>query len=108
MGSINLQKPYVSDQQEGFFLVGIIAASQFIKNSFTCYQHIVLPVIVPPLTCPITAGDHVRGRSPFMVEAGNGCFYVDLWLHSGKLYVDCREVKGFALKISTRALILRP
>ncbi len=106
-GVVNLQEPCVVYQQKGFFLVGIIAARQFIKNSFACYQQIVLPVIVPPVTSPITAGNHVRSRSSFMVEAGNGRFYVDLWLHSGKLYVDCREVKGFALKTSRRAVILQ-
>src|SRR5258706_14418836 len=83
--------------RRAFFLVGIIAASQFINNSFTCYQQIILPVIVPPLTCPITAGDHVRSRSPLIVEAGYGCFYVDLLLHCGELYVDCRVIKRIAL-----------
>src|SRR6266446_7326017 len=92
-GVVNLQKAYVVYQKEGFFFVGIIAAREFIENSFTCYQQIALSVIVPPITSPISAGDHVRRGTPFMVEAGNRCFDVDPRLHGGKLYADWREVK---------------
>ena len=93
---INLQKTYGVYQEEGFFFVGIITAGKFIENSFACYQQIALPVIVPPITSPISASDHVRRRSALMVEAGNRGFDVDLWLHNQKLYVDCWEVKGIS------------
>ena len=45
------------------------------------YQLIVFSFIIPPVSCPIPSGYHIRFLSDFIIKTGDCCFNIYSFFH---------------------------
>jgi len=67
----------MTEHPQGLFFDRMISTAEFIKDSIACDKFISAPLI-PPLLRPAAPGRHAWLSTNLVVEAGNGCFDINL------------------------------
>ena len=87
---LDRQQRQIIYQLNGVLFIRIITPIQFIENCDAGYKRVIISGVIPPLACLLSTGCHIRLSTNLVIEARNGSFDINLWLHKVEGYT-CGE-----------------
>jgi hypothetical protein len=82
---INKDEWDVLDETERVIFAWILTFAEFIENGNASDESIFAAQIVPPLTCPLTPGDHLRVCPDLVIEAWDRCLDINERTHNEEI-----------------------